>query len=88
MLRLAIVVLVTVEILLLTALALPSANATTGNLKNYEQYIWSYDRYFPNQRVCKKVIIRPEKIIHPRNIDHAALKIDANSEIVADRFCE
>lgn len=82
MLKLVILALVTLEILLLTVLAIPSAKATSSNL---EFYTWNFASVGSNQLVCKKIVPLPQDRALPSSSPMQAVSI--NAEIVEDRYC-
>jgi len=86
MLRLVIVALVTLEIVLLSALTLSPANATSssGELGNY---IWGFADIGSTEIVCKQITIHPEKQVRSRSSDREVIQMDSSSIVVSDRFC-
>lgn len=85
MLRIVIVVLVTLEIVLLTALTLSPAEATTTS--DYVNYMWSFADVGSNQVVCKKVVLHPEKQLKSDESDRQVVKMSSKSSVVSDSFC-
>ncbi len=82
MLKFVIVALVTLEILLLGALALAPANATIGESA---VYIWDFASVGSNQLVCKKISMLPEDRPGLKSSEVQPVKI--NSTVAEDRFC-
>jgi hypothetical protein len=85
MLRILIVVLVTLELVLLTALALPPAKATTST--DFENYLWSFADVGTNQLVCKKVVMHPEEQFKDRSSHRQVVKMYSKSTVVSDSYC-
>lgn len=81
MLRFAIVALVTLGLVLMTALGLSSASATVSNP---EFYAWNFASVGSSELVCKKTLVVPKDIIIPSSSMQA---VSINSAIVDDKFC-
>jgi hypothetical protein len=81
MLRFAIVALVTLGLVLMTALGLSSASATVSNP---EFYAWNFASVGSSELVCKKTIVVPQNLIIPSSSMQA---VSINSAIVDDKFC-
>lgn len=84
MLRFVIIALVTLNVVLLTALALSPANAAS---RDYEQYMWSFAGVGSNQLVCKQVAIHPDKELQSRDSSRKVIQMYSNAQIVSDRHC-
>lgn len=84
MLRIVIVALVTLEIVLLSALTLSPANATTSDL---ETYVWSYAGVGNHEVVCKQLVIHPQKQLKDRSSKRQVMKMSSGSKIVNDSYC-
>lgn len=87
MLRFAIVALVTLEIVLLSALALPPARATQAASSNVEQYIWSFAAVGSDRVVCKKVVMHPGKQLQDRSSHRELVRMSSKSKVVSDSYC-
>ncbi|WP_293149298.1 MULTISPECIES: hypothetical protein [unclassified Microcoleus] len=81
MLRFAIVALVTLGLVLMTALGLSSASATVSNP---EFYAWNFASVGSSELVCKKTLVVPRDLIIPSSSMQA---VSINSVIVDDKFC-
>ena len=81
MLRFAIVALVTLGLVLMTALGLSSASATVSNP---EFYAWNFASLGSSELVCKKTLVVPQDLIIPSSSMQA---VSINSAIVDDKFC-
>ena len=81
MLRFAIVALVTLGLVLMTALGLSSASATVSNP---EFYAWNFASVGSSELVCKKTLVVPQDLIIPSSSMQA---VSINSAIVDDKFC-
>ncbi|MCC3413875.1 MAG: hypothetical protein JGK24_25085 [Microcoleus sp. PH2017_29_MFU_D_A] len=81
MLRFAIVALVTLGLVLMTALGLSSASATVSNP---EFYAWNFASVGSSELVCKKTLVVPRDLIIPSSSMQA---VSINSAIVDDKFC-
>lgn len=81
MLRFAIVALVTLGLVLVTAFGLYPATATVSNP---EFYAWNFASVGSSQLVCKKTIVVPQDQILPSSSMQA---VSINSAIVDDKFC-
>ncbi|MEG3897497.1 MULTISPECIES: hypothetical protein [unclassified Microcoleus] len=81
MLRFAIVALVTLGFVLVTALGLHPANATVSNP---EFYAWNFASVGSSELVCKKTVVVPQDLIIPSSSMQA---VSINSAIVDDKFC-
>lgn len=82
MLKFVIAALLTLELVLWTAFALPPANAT---IANPEIYTWNFAYVGSNQLVCKKVVMLPENRELPPSSPMQAVNI--NSKVVNDSYC-
>ncbi|MEY3869857.1 MAG: hypothetical protein ACRCT1_18205 [Microcoleaceae cyanobacterium] len=82
MLKFVLVALVTLEVVLLTTLALAPANATSGNT---EFYTWNFANLGSSQLVCKRVEMLKRDREMPPGVKSDPVNID--SIIVDDRFC-
>lgn len=82
MLKYLIVALVTLELILLSALVRVPANAT---IKDSEIYTWDYASISNSQVVCKKVVFHPTNRWLPESSDMQPVKI--NSLVVNDNYC-
>ena len=82
MLKFVIVGLLTLELVLLAAFALPPANATVSNP---EIYTWNFAYVGSNQLVCKKVVMVPGNRDIPPSSPMQAVNI--NSKVVDDSYC-
>ncbi|MCW6051942.1 hypothetical protein K4039_18040 [Lyngbya sp. CCAP 1446/10] len=80
MLRFAIIALVTLGLVLVTAFGLYPASATVSNP---EFYAWNFASVGSSELVCKKTVIVPQNLIIPSSMQ--AVRI--NSAIVDDKFC-
>ncbi|MCC3405910.1 MAG: hypothetical protein JGK17_10035 [Microcoleus sp. PH2017_10_PVI_O_A] len=81
MLRFAIVALVTLGLVLMTALGLSSASATVSNP---EFYAWNFASVGSSELVCKKTVVVPQDLIIPSSSMQA---VSINSAIVDNKFC-
>ena len=81
MLRFAIVALVTLGLVLVTAFGLSPASATVSNP---EFYAWNFASVGSTELVCKKTVIVPQDLIIPSSSMQA---IRINSTIVDHKFC-
>jgi len=82
MLKFVLVALVTLEVVLLTTLALAPANATSSNT---EFYTWSFANLGNSQLVCKRVEMLKRDREMPPGVKSDPVNID--SIIVDDHFC-
>ncbi|HLO49582.1 MAG TPA: hypothetical protein VK211_14290 [Kamptonema sp.] len=82
MLKFVIVSLVALELILLTALALPPANATVSKP---EIYTWNFASVGSKELVCKKVILAPGNRELPPSSPMQAVNI--NSIVVDASYC-
>jgi hypothetical protein len=81
MLRFAIVALVTLGLVLVTAFGLYPASATVSNP---EFYAWNFASVGSSELVCKKTVVVPQNLIIPSSSMQA---VRINSAIVDDKFC-
>ena len=81
MLKFAIVALVTLGLVLVTALGLSPATATVSNP---EFYAWNFASVGSNELVCKRTLVVPQDLIVPSSPMQA---VRINSVIVDDKFC-
>lgn len=81
MLKFAIVALVTLGLVLVTALGLSPATATVSNP---EFYAWNFASVGSNELVCKRTLVVPQDLIVPSSPMQA---VRINSAIVDDKFC-
>ncbi|MEG3862584.1 hypothetical protein [Microcoleus sp. herbarium12] len=81
MLRFAIVTLVTLGLVLVTALGLYPASATVSNP---EFYAWNFASVGSSELVCKKTVVVPQDRIVPSSPMQA---VSINSAIVDHKFC-
>ncbi|MEG5058059.1 hypothetical protein QUB60_08355 [Microcoleus sp. A2-C5] len=81
MLRFAIIALVTLGLVLVTAFGLYPASATVSNP---EFYAWNFASVGSSELVCKKTVIVPQNLIIPSSSMQA---VRINSAIVDDKFC-
>jgi len=81
MLRFAIVALVTLGLVLVTAFGLSPASATVSNP---EFYAWNFASVGSSELVCKKTVVVPQDQIIPSSSMQA---VRINSAIVDDKFC-
>lgn len=81
MLRFAIVALVTLGLVLVTALGLNPANATVSTP---EFYAWNFASVGSSQLVCKKTVVVPQDQIIPSSSMQA---VSITSAIVDSKFC-
>ncbi|WP_293131334.1 hypothetical protein [Microcoleus sp. bin38.metabat.b11b12b14.051] len=81
MLRFAIVTLVTLGLVLLTALGLYPASATVSNP---EFYAWNFASVGSSELVCKKTVVVPQNQILQSSSMQA---VSINSAIVDRKFC-
>ena len=84
MLRIVVVVLVTLELVLLTAFALAPANATSSDVGNYA---WGFAYVGSNQVVCKKIVIHPEEQLKSSSDRRKVVKVTYGSTVVSDSYC-
>lgn len=82
LLKFAIATLVTLELVLLTTLAIAPAKAT---LSLPEIYTWNFEAVGSNQLVCKKVVVAPEDREVPPSFPRQAVNI--RSVIVDNSYC-
>ncbi|MEG4571317.1 hypothetical protein QUA56_01115 [Microcoleus sp. N3A4] len=80
MLRFAIVALVTLGLVLVTALGLHPANATVSNP---EFYAWNFASVGSSELVCKKTVVVPQNQIVPSSMQAVSI----TSAIVDEKFC-
>ena len=80
MLRFAIVALVTLGLVLVTALGLHPANATVSNP---EFYAWNFASVGSSELVCKKTVVVPQDLIIPSSMQAVSI----TSAIVDEKFC-
>lgn len=80
MLRFAIVALVTLELVLLTALGMNPATASVSN----EFYAWNFASVGSSELVCKKMVVAPQDILLPSSPMQA---VNISSAIVDEKFC-
>jgi hypothetical protein len=81
MFKFIIILLVTLELVLLSAFFQP-ANAT---VKDAEFYTWDYAGVGREELVCKQVIIHPKKSLIPESSEMEPVAI--RSQVVSDRYC-
>ncbi|MFM9267035.1 hypothetical protein [Tychonema sp. BBK16] len=81
MLRFAIVALVTLELVLLTALGM---NPATASVSNPEFYAWNFASVGSSELVCKKMVVAPQDIVLPSSPMQA---VNISSAIVDEKFC-
>jgi len=81
MLRFAIVALVTLGLVLVTAFGLYPASATVSNP---EFYAWNFASVGSSELVCKKTVVVPQDLIIPSSSMQA---VNINSAIVDNKFC-
>ncbi|MEG3877319.1 hypothetical protein QT972_08040 [Microcoleus sp. herbarium7] len=81
MLRFAIVALLTLGLVLVTALGLYPATATVSNP---EFYAWNFASVGSSELVCKKTVVVPQDRIIPSS---SMQPVSINSAIVDDKFC-
>lgn len=79
--KFAILALVTLELVLLSALGIHPANAT---LSNPEFYAWNFASVGSSELVCKKTVVAPQDLVLPSSPMQA---VSINSAIVDDKFC-
>ncbi len=84
MLRIVVVVLVTLELVLLTAFALAPANATSSDVGNYA---WGFAYVGSNQVVCKKMVMHPQEQIQSQLDHRKVVKVSYDSTVVSDSYC-
>lgn len=84
MLKFLIMALVTLELVLLSALVLPPADAASSD---FENYIWGFASAGSNQLVCKKVAMQPDQWWQPGSSKNQAVKMYSTSTVVSDRYC-
>lgn len=82
MLKYAIVALITLELVLLSALVKVPANA---NIRDPEIFTWDYASLGNAQIVCKKVVFHPTNRWIPESSDMEPVNI--NSLVVNDSYC-
>ncbi|MEG4333904.1 hypothetical protein QUB40_18505 [Microcoleus sp. AT9_A2] len=80
MLRFAIVALVTLGLVLVTALGLHPANATVSTP---EFYAWNFASVGSSELVCKKTVVVPQDLIIPSSMQAVSI----TSAIVDEKFC-
>lgn len=81
MLRFAIVALVTLGLVLVTAFGLYPASATVSNP---EFYAWNFASVGSSELVCKKTVVVPQDLIIPSS---SMQPVSINSAIVDNKFC-
>jgi len=81
MLRFAIVALVTLGLVLVTAFGLSPASATVSNP---EFYAWNFASVGSSELVCKKTVVVPQDQIIPSSSMQA---VRINSAIVDNKYC-
>jgi hypothetical protein len=81
MLRFAIVALVTLGLVLLTALGIHPATATVSNP---EFYAWNFASVGSSELVCKRMVVVPKDLVIPSSPMQA---VNISSAIVDDKFC-
>jgi hypothetical protein len=81
MLRFAIVALLTLGLVLVTAFGLYPASATVSNP---EFYAWNFASVGSSELICKKTVVVPQDLIIPSSSMQA---VSINSAIVDDKFC-
>ncbi|MEO6863050.1 MAG: hypothetical protein ABI180_16180 [Microcoleus sp.] len=81
MLRFAIIALVTLGLVLVTAFGLSPATATVSHP---EFYAWNFASVGSSELVCKKTVVVPQDLIIPSSSMQA---VSINSAIVDDKFC-
>lgn len=79
--KFAILALVTLELVLLSALGIHPANAT---LSNPEFYAWNFASVGSSELVCKKTVVAPQDLVLPSSPMQA---VSINSAIVDSKFC-
>ncbi|MDY7004047.1 MAG: hypothetical protein SWX82_08810 [Cyanobacteriota bacterium] len=82
MLKYAIVALITLELVLLSALVKVPANA---NIRDPEIFTWDYASLSNTQVVCKKVVFHPTNRWIPKSSNMEPINI--NSLVVNDSYC-
>ncbi len=82
MLKYAIVALITLELVLLSALVRVPANAT---IRDSEIFTWDYASVGNPQMVCKKVKFHPTNPWIPESSNMEPVNI--NSQVVNDSYC-
>jgi len=80
MLRFAIVALLTLGLVLVTAFGLHPASATVSNP---EFYAWNFASVGSSELVCKKTVVVPQNKIVPSSMQAVSI----NSAIVDNKFC-
>ncbi len=80
MLRFAIVALLTLGLILVTAFGLRPASATVSNP---EFYAWNFASVGSSELVCKKTVVVPQNKIVPSSMQAVSI----NSAIVDNKFC-
>ncbi|MEG4802278.1 hypothetical protein QUB63_20485 [Microcoleus sp. ARI1-B5] len=81
MLRFAIVALVTLGLVLVTAFGLSPATATVSTP---EFYAWNFASVGSSELVCKKTVVVPQDLIIPSS---SMQPVSINSAIVDNKFC-
>ncbi|MBE9183403.1 hypothetical protein IQ270_01345 [Microcoleus sp. LEGE 07076] len=81
MFRFAIVALVTLGLVLLTAFGLHPASATVSNP---EFYAWNFASVGSSELVCKKTVVVPQNLLFPSSSMQA---VTINSAKVDRKFC-
>lgn len=81
MLRFALVALVTLELILLTALGIHPATATVSNP---EFYAWNFASVGSSELVCKRMVVAPRDLVIPSSPMQA---VNLSSAIVDEKFC-
>lgn len=79
--RFAIVALVTLGLVLLTALGIHPATATVSNP---EFYAWNFASVGSTELVCKKMVVAPQDLVIPSSPMQA---VSISSAIVDEKFC-
>ncbi|MEG4962065.1 MULTISPECIES: hypothetical protein [unclassified Microcoleus] len=80
MLKFAIVALVTLGLVLVTALGLHPANATVSTP---EFYAWNFASVGSSELVCKKTVVVPQDLIIPSSMQAVSI----TSAIVDEKYC-
>lgn len=81
MLRFAIVALLTLGLILVTAFGLRPASATVSNP---EFYAWNFASVGSSELVCKKTVVAPQDLVLPSSPMQA---VNISSAIVDEKFC-
>ncbi|MBE9165377.1 MULTISPECIES: hypothetical protein [Microcoleaceae] len=81
MVRFAIVALLTLGLVLVTAFGLRPASATVSNP---EFYAWNFASVGSSELVCKKTVVVPQNKI----VASSMQAVSINSAIVDNKFCE